>query len=97
MPQEFREVDPGDLRLPSRRGADPLKLETQIARFGASSSGMPALWVYQASDKVLVVYDGITRATRLAKLASGIMIRVEIVGKLRRAFANEPKIGDFLP
>ena len=45
MPQDFRDVDPRDLRLPSRRGADPYKLQRQIARFGASSSGMPPPWV----------------------------------------------------
>jgi hypothetical protein len=46
---------------------------------------------------VLVVYNGVTRATRIAKLAPGATIRVEIVGKLRRAYAGEPKIGDQVP
>ena len=58
---------------------------------------MPAPWVYEASDGVLVVYNGLTRATRIAKLAPGATIRVEIVGKLRRAYAGEPKIGDQVP
>ena len=58
---------------------------------------MPARWVYEASDGVLVVYNGITRATRIAKLAPGTMIRVEVIGKLRRAYANEPRVGDFIP
>ena len=98
MPQDFRDVDPPELRLPSGRGgADPFKLQRQIARFGASSAGMPAPWVYEASDGVLVVYNGLTRATRIAKLAPGATIRVEIVGKLRRAYAGEPKIGDQVP
>src|SRR5262249_43726773 len=44
MPQAFRDVDPRELRLPSRRGADPFKLQVQIARFGASSAGMPPPW-----------------------------------------------------
>jgi hypothetical protein len=34
---------------------------------------------------------------RIAKLGPGATIRVEVVGKLRRAYASEPKIGDFLP
>ena len=34
---------------------------------------------------------------RRAKLAPGTTIRVEVVGKLRRAYAGEPKIGDFVP
>jgi hypothetical protein len=98
MPQDFRDVDPRELRLPSRRGgADPFKLQRQISQFGASSAGMPAPWVYEASDGVLVVYNGVTRATRIAKLAPGATIRVEVVGKLRRAYVGEPKIGDQVP
>ncbi len=95
--QDFRDIDPRQLRLPSGRGADPYKLQTQIARFGNSASGMPPPWVYEASDGVLVLYNGITRSTRIAKLAPGTAIRVEVVGRLRRAYAGEPKVGDFLP
>jgi hypothetical protein len=58
---------------------------------------MPSPWVYEASDGVLVLYNGVTRATRIAKLAPGTTIRVEVVGTLRRAYASEPKIGDQLP
>jgi hypothetical protein len=99
MPADFRDVDPRELRvLPSRgSGADPYKLQTQIARFGASSAGMPPLWVYEAADGVLVIYNGVTRATRIAKLAPGTLIRIEVVGKLRRGYAGHPKIGDLLP
>jgi hypothetical protein len=97
MSQEFRDVDPRELRLPSRRGADPYKLQRQVARFGGSSAGMPPPWVYEAADGVFVLYNGITRATRIAKLAPGATIRVEVVGKLRRPYAGEPKIGDLLP
>lgn len=99
MPGIFRLVDPGELhRPPSRRsGADPFKRQHQIARFGASATGMPPPWVYEAADGVLVVYNGVTRATRVAKLAPGALIRVEVIGKLRRAYANDPKIGDLLP
>jgi len=99
MPQDFRDVDPRELRLPTSRpqGADPWKLQRQIARFGASSVGMPPPWVYESSDGVLVLYNGVTRATRIAKLAPGTVVRVEVVGKLRRAYAAEPKIGDLVP
>ena len=34
---------------------DPFKLQTQIARFGASTAGMPPPWVYRGSDGVLVL------------------------------------------
>lgn len=97
MNQDIRVVDPRELRVPSRRGADPFKLQRQIAQYGQSSVGMPLLWVYEAADGVLVLYNGITRATRMAKLAPGVMIRVEVVGKLRRSYAGEPTIGDLLP
>lgn len=99
MPSTFRDVDPRELRVPSSRrsGADPIKLQRQIARFDASSAGMPPIIVYEGSDGVLVIYNGVTRATRIAKLAPGTMVRVEIIGRLRRAYASEPKIGDVLP
>jgi hypothetical protein len=95
----FLDVDPRELRLlPSQgAGADPYKLQTQIARFGASTSGMPPPWVYQGSDGALVVYNGITRATRIAKLAPGTPIRVEVVGTFKRPVGHYPKIGDSLP
>jgi hypothetical protein len=98
MPIAFRDVDPRELRVPpSRPQADPIKLARQIARFGASSDGMPPLVVYEGADGVLVIYNGVTRATRIAKLAPGTVVRVEVYGKLGRAFGNEPRIGDVLP
>ena len=90
MPPDFRDVDPSDLRVPPSRptGADPAKLQRQLTQFGASIVGMPPLWVYEAADGVLVVYDGVTRATRVAKLAPGTLVRVEVIGKLRRPNAR---------
>jgi hypothetical protein len=58
---------------------------------------MPPLIVYEGADGVLVIYNGVTRATRIAKLSPGALVRVEIIGRLRRAFGPEPKIGDVLP
>jgi hypothetical protein len=96
---DFRDVDPSELRVPpsSRQGADPGKLARQISRFGRSSVGMPPPWAYEGSDGVLLLYNGVTRATRIAKLAPGTLIRVEVIGKLRKAYAAEPRIGDVLP
>ncbi len=96
---DFRDVDPRDLRVPPsrRQGADPAKLARQISLFGRSAVGMPPPWVYEGSDGVLVLYNGVTRATRMAKLAPGTRIRVEVIGKLPKAFAGEPTIGDLLP
>lgn len=99
MPSVFRNVDPRGLRVPSSRpaGADPVKLQRQIAQFGTSSVGMPPPWVYEGTDGELVIFNGITRATRMAKLAPGTLITVEVIGKLRAAFASLPTIGDLLP
>ncbi len=96
---DFRQLDPRELRVPPSRpqGADPAKLQRQIAQLGRSMAGMPPPWVYEASGGVLVVYNGLTRATRIAKPSPGTLIRVEVVGKLRRAAAGDPKIGDLLP
>jgi hypothetical protein len=65
---DFRDVDAAELRLPPSRfsGADPYKLQRQIARFGASTVGMPPVWVYEGSDGVLEIINGATRATRIA-------------------------------
>lgn len=88
-----------DLRVPPSRpqGADPAKLARQISLFRRSMLGMPPPWVYEGTDGVLVLYNGVTRATRVAKLAPGTLIRVEVIGKLPRAYASLPKIGDLLP
>lgn len=96
---DYRDIDPRELRVPpSRRlGADPAKLQRQIARFGRSTTGMPPPWVYEASDGVQVLYNGVTRATRIAKLSPGTLIRVEVIGNLRRAAAGDPRVGDVLP
>jgi hypothetical protein len=98
MPSDFRDIDPRELRPPpSRPTADSIKLGRQIARFGASTTGMPPILVYESADGVLVIYNGVTRATRIAKLAPGTLVRVEEIGRLRRAFRSSPKIGDVLP
>jgi hypothetical protein len=54
-------------------------------------------WVCEGSDGALVLYNGVTRATRIAKLAPGTAIRVEVIGRLPKACAAEPRIGDVLP
>ena len=54
-------------------------------------------WVYEGTDGVLLLYNGVIRATRIAKLAPGRLIQIEVIGKLPKAFAGETKIGDLLP
>ena len=64
---------------------------------GGDPGSMPPLWVYEAADGALVVYDGAMRATRVAKLVPGTLVRVEVIGKLHRVYGHYPKIGDLLP
>lgn len=96
---DFRDVDPRELRLPSSRwgGPDPYKLQQQIAKHGSSAIGMSPPWVFEASDGVLVLYNGVTRAARIAKMAPGTTIRVQVIGRWKRPHAADPKIGDFVP
>src|SRR5262249_28819755 len=96
---DFREVDPSELRVPPsrRQGADPAKLARQISLFGRSAVGVPPPWVYEGADGVLVLYNGVARATRIARLSPGTLIRVEVIGRLPKAYAPEPRIGDLLP
>jgi hypothetical protein len=98
-PPVYVDVDPRMLRLPwSRRdGADPMKLARQISRHGTSTTGMPPLFVYQALDGEFIISDGVTRATRVAKLLPGVPVTVEIIGKLAVQGATSPKVGDRLP
>ncbi|MGC1272926.1 MAG: hypothetical protein WBC44_04410 [Planctomycetaceae bacterium] len=99
MSRNFRDVDPRELRVPPSRpfGADPAKLQRQIARFGRSTAGMPPPWVFEGTDGALLIYNGVTRATRVAKLSPGIQLRVEIIGRSRAALGHLPTIGNLLP
>ncbi|MBC7818891.1 MAG: hypothetical protein IAG10_18545 [Planctomycetaceae bacterium] len=74
-----------------------MKLQRQIARFGRLADGMPPIVVYEALDGVLVIFNGVTRATRIAKLAPGVLVPAEVIGTIRRGCGQLPKIGDVLP
>src|SRR3954468_4830065 len=96
---EFIDVDPRSLRLPpsSLSGTDPFKLQRQIARYGRSTIGMPRLVAYRSIDGELIVYDGVTRATRVAKLLPGHTVPVEVIGRLSSPGAMFPTVGEKLP
>ena len=98
-PPTFLDVDPRTLHLPpsARFGADPAKLQRHIAQFGRSVAGMPPPWVYCGSDGALVISNGVTRATRVAKLLPGTFMRVEVVGTQKTPAGQYPTIGDRLP
>ena len=98
MAADLRDVDPAELRLPSSRssGADPVKLQRQIAKYGTSITAMPPLLAYEGLDGALELYDGVTRATRVARLLPGTTVQVEVIGTLRQPKANNRRIGDAL-
>ena len=98
-PRLFLDVDPRTLHLPTSRlsGADPLKLQRQIARHGTSTQGMPPLEVYRGTDGELMIFDGVTRATRVAKLLPGQLVRVEVIDDIPTAVGHLPTVGDKLP
>ena len=91
----YLEVDPSTLHLPPSRasGADPAKLQRQIALYGTSVDGMPPLWVYRGSDGALMIYDGVTRATRVALLVPGTRVRVAVIGDLTAPCGHWPTVG----
>lgn len=99
MARTFLDVDPRTLRLPPSRldGANPTKLHLQIARFLGSTRGMPPLEVYQGRNGLLMVWDGVTRATRMAKLAPGTLVRVEVLGTSKKDFGQQPTVEERLP
>lgn len=99
MPTELLDVDPRTLHLPPSRasGADPVKLHRQIARHGKTMAGMPRLIVFRAADGALVIYDGVTRATRIAKLLPGQTVLIDVIGDLPSPGLHYPTAGDQLP
>src|SRR5690349_7205461 len=93
-------VDPGELRLPPSRGqgAAPGKLARQIAKHGKSLDGMPPLQLIRGKDGHLRINDGVTRATRAAKLRPGELIPAEVNQNLPRLNVTRmPKVKDRLP
>jgi hypothetical protein len=94
--RQLLQVDPASLHLPGSRrdGADPLKLQRQVARYGTAIDRMPAPEVKRGSDGELVIYDGVTRATRVAKYLPGTLITVELTGRFNAPGGHLPRVGD---
>jgi hypothetical protein len=96
----FIHVDPGECHLPPSRaqGADPAKLARQIAKHGNSLVGMPPLQVVRGFGGHLRINDGVTRATRAAKLQPGTLVTAEIIQELPQLNVTRiPKVKDVLP
>lgn len=96
--REFLQVDPASLHLPGSRrdGADPVKLQRQLVKHGISIDGMPPPEVKRGSDGELVIYDGVTRATRVAKYLPGTPITVEVTGQLKGPVGALSTVGERL-
>jgi hypothetical protein len=94
------QVDPAELHVPPSRpqGADPAKLARQISKHGNSLDGMPPLELVRGKDGNLRINDGVTRATRAAKLRPGETVIAEIIQELPTLdMTKMPKIKDVLP
>jgi hypothetical protein len=97
---EYIDVDPSELHLPPSRsqGADPGKLAGQIAKYGASLVGMPPLQLIRGKDGHMRINDGVTRATRAAKLRPGVLVPAEVIQDLPKLDVRRmPKVKDTLP
>jgi hypothetical protein len=96
--REFVQVDPATLHLPGSRrdGANPKKLARQMARHGTSVAGMPPLEVKRGSDGGLVIYGGVTRASRVAKYVPSVLVPVEVTGTLAAPVGRLPTVGEKL-
>jgi hypothetical protein len=96
--REYLLVDPASLHLPGSRkeGPTPLKLLRQFSQYGTSVDGMPPLEVKRGSDGELVIYDGVTRAARVARYLPGTAIMVEVTGDLNGPVGGLATVGDRL-
>jgi hypothetical protein len=68
--------------------------KARLSRFGPI--GMPPLFAYEDPDGVLEISDGVTRATRIAKLCPGETVPVIVIGHYRRSRASSPRVRDRL-
>jgi hypothetical protein len=58
---------------------------------------MPPLEVSRGADGELVINNGVTRATRVAKLLPRVTVRVEVIDDLPIPVGSFPSIGDVIP
>jgi hypothetical protein len=86
------------LHLPTQRqgGADPWKLHQQIARFGASTAGMPPVWVEEDPNGALRIIHSVTRAVRVAEISSGTPIRAEVIATRKRPVNTRLTVADVI-
>ena len=99
--REIISIDPAILHLPPgirAQGAEPGKLARQIARYGDSLDGMPPLELTRGRGGHLRINDGVTRATRAAKLRPGQHVPAEVIATLPHLdVTRTPRVGERLP
>lgn len=96
---KYADVDPRTLYVSTQRpqGADPARLHRQLAVHGRSMTGMPVVEVEEDPDGKLVIVNGTTRATRVAMLFPGLLLRVAVMRLRKNRITPRPTIGDLLP
>jgi hypothetical protein len=58
---------------------------------------MPAIFVLRGSDGELMIVDGVTRATRVAKFLPGTLVLVEVTDDVPATLGHLPAVRDRLP
>jgi len=94
------QVDPVHLYLPGSRlgGADPIKFTRELSQFGISIHGIPPLLLVRGKGGAFQIFDGVTRATRVAKFLPGQTIPAIIIDDDPNLdLSRFPKVGDRLP
>lgn len=79
--ERFRDIDPGDLRLPPSRqdGPSTPRYQRQVQRFGGRTEGMPRIEVTEGRNGELMINNGVTRAVRVFNLSPGTLVPVEVI------------------
>ncbi|WP_165226105.1 hypothetical protein [Aquisphaera insulae] len=57
---------------------------------------MPPILVYEDPDGILETTDGVTHATRIAKLSPGLTVPIVVIGQYRRSRFSSPCVKDRL-
>ena len=81
----------------SRQLQDWLRRKQRTLTRSAVPTGMPPVEVYRGSDGKLMIYHGVARATRVAKLLPATLVRVEVIDDLTTPVGQFPTVEDLLP
>lgn len=87
MSETIQYILPGKLRVPPERvdGADPMKLQDQFNEYENNLSQLPPLEVIAAAGEALVIFNGVTRATRSYMVDPGRVVPIIITASYPNA------------